>query len=100
MTETADSGVPPREEQASAALVLPPSPEPAGLTPAQQRLRQMVVDSVVARTSKLAYGHALDLLFRFAGGKFLLGHSSIQTTERYLGSEQEIAVAVNDAIGS
>ena len=28
--------------------------------------------------------------------KFLLGHSSIQTTERYLGSEQEIAVAVND----
>ena len=31
--------------------------------------------------------------------KFLLGHSSIQTTERYLGSEQEIAVAVNDAIG-
>jgi site-specific recombinase XerD len=28
--------------------------------------------------------------------KFLLGYSSIQTTERYLGSEQEIAVAVND----
>jgi integrase len=25
--------------------------------------------------------------------KFLLGHSSIQTTERYLGSEQEIAIA-------
>ena len=41
---------------------------------------------------------------RKAGGdleqiKFLLGHSSIQTTERYLGSEQEIATAVNDAIG-
>jgi len=31
--------------------------------------------------------------------KFLLGHSSIQTTERYLGSEQEIAVAVNDGLG-
>ena len=31
--------------------------------------------------------------------KFLLGHSSIQTTERYLGSEQEIAIAVNDGIG-
>ena len=43
-------------------------------------------------------------LCRKAGGdleqiKFLLGHSSIQTTERYLGSEQEIALAVNDAIG-
>jgi integrase len=37
-------------------------------------------------------------LCRKSGGdleqiKFLLGHSSIQTTERYLGSEQEIAVA-------
>jgi integrase len=40
-------------------------------------------------------------LCRKSGGdleqiKFLLGHSSIQTTERYLGSEQELAVAVND----
>jgi integrase len=40
-------------------------------------------------------------LCRKSGGdleqiKFLLGHSSIQTTEQYLGSEQEIAVAVND----
>jgi integrase len=31
--------------------------------------------------------------------KFLLGHSSFQTTERYLGSDQEIAVAVNDNLG-
>jgi hypothetical protein len=31
--------------------------------------------------------------------KFLLGHASIQTTERYLGSDQEIAVAVNDNLG-
>ena len=43
-------------------------------------------------------------LCRKAGGdleqiKFLLGHSSIQTTERYLGSEQEIQVAVNDNLG-
>jgi hypothetical protein len=27
---------------------------------------------------------------------FLLGHSFIQTTERYLGSEQDLAVAAND----
>lgn len=43
-------------------------------------------------------------LCRKAGGdleqiKFLLGHSSIQPTERYLGSEQEIATAVNDNLG-
>ncbi len=43
-------------------------------------------------------------LCRKAGGdleqiKFLLGHSSIQTTERYLGSEQDIVTAVNDSMG-
>jgi integrase len=43
-------------------------------------------------------------LCRKSGGdleqiKFLLGHSSIQTTARYLGSEQEIAIAVNDSLG-
>jgi integrase len=43
-------------------------------------------------------------LCRKAGGdleqiKFLLGHSSIETTERYLGSEQDIAIAVNDSLG-
>ena len=43
-------------------------------------------------------------LCRKAGGdleqiKFLLGHSSIQTTERYLGSEQDIVAAVNDRLG-
>ena len=43
-------------------------------------------------------------LCRKAGGdleqiKFLLGHSSIQITERYLGSEQDIAVVVNNNLG-
>jgi integrase len=31
--------------------------------------------------------------------KFLLGHASAQRTERYLGSEQEIAIAVKDTLG-
>jgi hypothetical protein len=41
---------------------------------------------------------------RAAGGEleqiqFLLGHVSVQTTERYLGCTQRIAAAVNDKIG-
>ena len=43
-------------------------------------------------------------LCRSAGGEmeqiqFLLGHISVQTTERYLGCTQRIAAAVNDNIG-
>jgi integrase len=43
-------------------------------------------------------------LCRQAGGELeqiqlLLGHASIQTTERYLGSRQELARAVNDHLG-
>ena len=43
-------------------------------------------------------------LCRAAGGEleqiqFLLGHVSVQTTERYLGCTQRIASAVNDRIG-
>jgi hypothetical protein len=31
--------------------------------------------------------------------QFLLGHVSVQTTERYLGSTQRISSTVNDRIG-
>jgi site-specific recombinase XerD len=39
-----------------------------------------------------------------AGGEmeqiqFLLGHASVQTTEKYLGSKQRLREAVNDRIG-
>ena len=43
-------------------------------------------------------------LCRAAGGEleqiqFLLGHVSVETTERYLGCEQRLQGAVNDTIG-
>lgn len=49
------------------------------LIEAQVLLKQTVLDSVTSPNTR--------------------GHSSIQTTERYLGSEQEIAIAVNENIG-
>ena len=43
-------------------------------------------------------------LFHLAGGEleqiqFLLGHASVQTTERYLGCKQKLRHAVNDTMG-
>ena len=43
-------------------------------------------------------------LCRLAGGEleqiqFLLGHASVQTTERYLGCKQRLSQAVNDKLG-
>jgi len=79
----------------------------------RKTLSDWAVWSVVEQSSKqigIEHFGAHDLrrtcakLCRRNGGdleqiKFLLGHSSIQTTERYLGSEQEIVVAVNDNLG-
>jgi integrase len=76
-------------------------------------LSDWAVWSVVAQSSKqigIEHFGAHDLrrtcakLCRKNGGdleqiKFLLGHSSIQTTERYLGSDQDIEIAVNDNLG-
>ena len=43
-------------------------------------------------------------LCHLAGGeldqiRFLLGHVSIQTTERYLGRKRKLRIAVNDTLG-
>src|SRR6202048_3411994 len=76
-------------------------------------LSDWAVWSVVEQSSKqigIEHFGAHDLrrtcakLCRKSGGdleqiKFLLGHSSIQTTERYLGSEQDIEIAGNDTMG-
>jgi integrase len=76
-------------------------------------LSDWAVWSIVEQSSKqigIEHFGAHDLrrtcakLCRKSGGdleqiKFLLGHSSIQTTERYLGSEQDIEIAVNDNLG-
>ncbi len=45
--------------------LLPPGVPFLGLTPAQRELRRWVLDAVSAPSTKLAYGHALDDLFRF-----------------------------------
>jgi integrase len=78
-----------------------------------EELGDLSIWSVVEQSSKqigIEHFGAHDLrrtcakLSRKNGGdleqiKFLLGHSSIQTTERYLGSDQEIAIAVNNNLG-
>jgi integrase len=54
--------------------------------------------------SRLVSAPDLRTLCHSAGGEleqiqFLLGHRSVETTERYLGSRQRLVQAVNDHIG-
>ena len=53
-----------------------------------------VVFLIMWRTSVLTIWHNDS-----KSGERMCGHSSIHTTERYLGSEQEIEIAVNDNLG-
>jgi integrase len=58
----------------------------------------------LARLAPLDLRRSCAKLCHSAGGEleqiqFLLGHVSVQTTERYLGCKQRISGAVNDHIG-
>jgi len=83
-----------------------------GLGPAEKPISEDLIYTLV-RQSGAAIGHPAltphDLrrtcakLCRKAGGdleqiQLLLGHASIQTTERYLGTKQDLVQAVNDRV--
>ncbi len=44
-------------------------------------------------------GSAMILGASFEQIQFLLGHVSVQTTERYIGRKQRLRVTVNDSLG-
>ena len=62
------------------------------LAPASTSWRPHDLRRTCARLCHLAGGE-LDQI------QFLLGHVSIQTTERYLGCKQKLRIAVNDRLG-
>jgi integrase len=67
-------------------------------------VRQRAQDAGVDRLAPHDLRRTCARLCHAAGGEleqiqFLLGHRSVETTERYLGSRQRLASAVNDRIG-
>jgi hypothetical protein len=75
------------------------SPRRSGTSSARRRLAP-------ASTSwpRTIFGASVPVCANLAGGEldqiqFLLGHVSIQRTERYLGCKQKLRVAVNDRFG-
>jgi integrase len=90
-----------------------------------QRLKRLVLDSVSSPITRRVYNLGLDEFFEWYGREprpgftkvrrscakmcraadgeleqiqLLLGHASVQTTERYLGTKQDLVHAPNDGI--
>jgi integrase/recombinase XerD len=69
----------------------------------QQLVREYAVQIGIGELAPHDLRRTAAKLCRSKGGEleqiqFLLGHESILTTERYLGSEQDLKNAVNDAL--
>jgi hypothetical protein len=85
--------------------------------PDLEQSKSAVLNSLTSPSSQRSYDHAIREFIEWycseprlafnktvAGGEleqiqFLLGHVSVQTTERYLGCKQRFRNAVNDRIG-
>jgi hypothetical protein len=73
---------------------------PASVSNVQQQLLYLVVADIPEHNQHVCRDAHLRL--QFTGHlqfQFLLGHRSVETTERYLGSRQRIVHVVNDKLG-